>query len=442
MPKRTAVRFTKEVVKGFACPENKNQAFLYFIDPAGLGIRATRTSKSWIYRGVNPKTGQDMRVTLAPYSSVGYQRASEMALELSIILSRGVDPREKEREEQQQRIAELSRETLLATPLRALWDEYIKAKSAKWSELHLRDHHQHSRQATQESPDSVGYLAKLLELQVSAITATQVREHFESFEKRGASLSNAFRLFCAFLNWCNQHDDFAGTLPAPQQIKQKTKGTIPRPRVKQDHLQKEQLQPWFREVRAISNPYISSYLQICLLTGARRNEPLGLTWADVDFKWKTVGLNDKVEGSRTIPLTPYVESLLRTLFEISRLTAGEEAILPTSPVFRSPTAASGVLAEPTKAHKQALKRADIGGLTIHGLRRSFSSLREWVEMPLGIDYQITGQKSSATVERHYKRRPIDLLRHWHTKFETWILNEAGIEKVIDTNTNEVKTENE
>ncbi|MEY8174699.1 hypothetical protein AB9D46_27685, partial [Burkholderia multivorans] len=31
-----------------------------------------------------------------------------------------------------------------------------------------------------------------------------------------------------------------------------------------------------------------------------------------------------------------------------------------------------------------------------------------------------------TAEKHYKQRPIDLLRMWHTKIETWMLNEAGI----------------
>jgi hypothetical protein len=38
-----------------------------------------------------------------------------------------------------------------------------------------------------------------------------------------------------------------------------------------------------------------------------------------------------------------------------------------------------------------------------------------------------GYKPSATAERHYKVRPLDLLRAWHTKIEAWILEQAGIE---------------
>ena len=73
---------------------------------------------------------------------------------------------------------------------------------------------------------------------------------------------------------------------------------------------------------------------------------------------------------------------------------------------------------------QALAEAGIEGLTIHGLRRSFSNLTEWVESPVGIVYQIMGHKPSATAEKHYKKRPLDLLRMWHIKIEKWILEQA------------------
>ncbi|NBY16148.1 MAG: preprotein translocase, partial [Betaproteobacteria bacterium] len=63
---------------------------------------------------------------------------------------------------------------------------------------------------------------------------------------------------------------------------------------------------------------------------------------------------------------------------------------------------------------------------VHGLRRSFGTLAEWVEMPTGVVEQIMGHKPSAIAEKHYRRRPIDLLRQWHIKLENWILQEAGV----------------
>jgi integrase len=75
---------------------------------------------------------------------------------------------------------------------------------------------------------------------------------------------------------------------------------------------------------------------------------------------------------------------------------------------------------------RACAAAGIEGLTIHGLRRSFGTLSEWIECLVGVVAQIQGHKPFALAEKHYRRRPLDLLRLWHTKLEGWILEQAGI----------------
>jgi hypothetical protein len=191
---------------------------------------------------------------------------------------------------------------------------------------------------------------------------------------------------------------------------------LPKKSAKDDCLQREQLPAWFAAVRQIGNPVIAAYLQTALLTGARREEVAGIRWEDVDFQWKAMTIKDKVEGERTIPLTPYVA------VAAGRLPRRNEW------VFSSPTAASGRLQEPRIMHNKALTAAGLPALSIHGLRRSFGTLAEWVECPAGVSAQIMGHKPSATAEKHYRVRPLDLLRMWHTKIEGWILNEAGIEQ--------------
>jgi integrase len=126
-----------------------------------------------------------------------------------------------------------------------------------------------------------------------------------------------------------------------------------------------------------------------------------------------------VEGERTTPLTPYVAALLAALPRRNHW------------VFSSPAAASGRLQEPRIAHNRALVAAGLPPLSLHGLRRSFGTLSEWVEMPTGVVAQIMGHKPSATAERHYRVRPLDLLRQWHTKLEAWLLDEAGIAQPTD-----------
>jgi integrase len=87
----------------------------------------------------------------------------------------------------------------------------------------------------------------------------------------------------------------------------------------------------------------------------------------------------------------------------------------------------GRMATPNKQHGEACAAAGIEGLTLHGLRRSFASLTEWLEIPAGVVAQIQGHKPSATAEKHYKRRPLDLLRLHHERIEAWMLEQAGIE---------------
>jgi intergrase/recombinase len=53
-------------------------------------------------------------------------------------------------------------------------------------------------------------------------------------------------------------------------------------------------------------------------------------------------------------------------------------------------------------------------------------MSEWCEVPTGVVAQIMGHKPSAIAEKHYRRRPLDLLRSWHVKIEAWILEQAGI----------------
>jgi len=168
-------------------------------------------------------------------------------------------------------------------------------------------------------------------------------------------------------------------------------------------------------VKQIQNPTISAYLQILLLTGARRGEVLGLKWGDINTQWKGITVRDKVEGSREIPLTPYVASLL------GRLPRRNEW------VFSSATSASGCLTVPNTPHKSACRVAGLSGLSLQGLRRSFKSLTEWLEVPVGIVAQIQGHKPSATAEKHYTVRPLELLRLHHQRIEAWILEHGEID---------------
>ena len=139
-----------------------------------------------------------------------------------------------------------------------------------------------------------------------------------------------------------------------------------------------------------------------------------------------LSIRDKVEGDRIIPLTPYVASL------VSALPRRNEW------VFSSVDSKSGQITQPNHQHDKVCKVAGIKPVTLHGLRRSFKSLTEWLDMPAGVVAQLMGHKPSATAEKHYTVRPLDLLRLHHEKIEAWVLEQGGVQFVHQDNSRRLK----
>jgi integrase len=229
-----------------------------------------------------------------------------------------------------------------------------------------------------------------------------------------------------FLGWCSEQPAYAGLLMGNPAKTKKSREALGKAGTKSDVLQKGQLAEWFAAVHRLPNTVIAAYLQTLLLTGARPGELLALRWADMNTQWKGLTIRDKVEGERVIPLTPYAHNLIASLPRrmMKDKKTGREIANPF--IFSSPTSEVGHITEPNHPHTAACKVAGIAGLTLHGLRRSFKSLTEWQEVPVGVVAQIMGHKPSATAEKHYTIRPLELLALHHNKIEAWILEQAGI----------------
>ena len=237
----------------------------------------------------------------------------------------------------------------------------------------------------------------------------------EEAKTRANNARQGYELFRAFWRWCATRPEYAPVTDLQAVESKELRDEVPNRKSKRDVLAREHLPAWFAAVRSLNNRVASAYLQALVLTGARREEMASLRWQDVDLQWGSMWVKDKVaEEGRKIPLTPYLASRLSALPRRSEW------------VFSSPAAKNGRLAEPRIPHKRALSAAGIPSVTLHGLRRTFISLAEWVEMPTGVVAQIVGHAPSATAEKHYKVRPLDLLRMWHGKYEAWILEQAGI----------------
>lgn len=440
-------RLTLERIRRFSCPPDKQQAFLFDTDSPRLAVRVTAGSKSFAFEAKLNR--QTVRLTIGGVQDWGLDDAREEARRLQRLVDQGIDPRLDAAERLAKTAAKQEAARRVEEPALTVWATYCEARRSKWGAHTYSDHLRviaeprkrkaRGRRVDQSEMTEPGALRALLSQPLRGINAAQVQQWLIiEAERRPTHAALCFRLLRAFLNWCCDRPEFAEQVDSAACASRLVRDELPRKQAKDDCLQREQLALWFAEVRKL--PLVpSAYLQTALLTGARREEIAALRWVDVDFIWSSLTIRDKVEGGRTIPLTPYVASLLRELKRQNdtpppkyRVLVGKriendlEKWEPSSWVFFS-RSATGYIADPRVAHHKALAVAGLPQVTIHGLRRSFGTLAEWVECPAGVVAQLMGHKPSATAEKHYRVRPLDLLRMWHTRIESWILEQAGIE---------------
>ncbi|MFZ1548329.1 MAG: integrase family protein [Candidatus Nitrotoga sp.] len=431
--------FTAARVTGFQCAPSKKQSIFWDGKTPGLGLRVTAAgSKAFIFE--TRLNGQTIRMTIGDPRNWAIGDAQAEASRLKVMTDQGIDPRQviadaiaaKEAEAAAQREQD-AREIVTVAEA---WQVYIAERSTAkkdgksvWGERH-KAHHAYFVQAGgvkrkrgtrpgESKKTRPGVLVPLMNMRLAALDAGALAAWLDKETKQApTTAAQAFRALRAFLTWCAKHKTYSAAVQTGACQSDDVKNRVPSPKIKKDDsLRKAQIKPWFEAVKKIGNPVIAAYLQGLLLTGARRNELAALRWHDVNFQWKSLTIRDKVEGERTIPLTPYLEHVIAALPRRNEF------------VFSSPTAASGRIEEPRIQHVKALAAAALPALSLHGLRRSFGTLSEWVEVPAGIVAQIMGHKPSAIAEKHYIQRELDLLHLWHVKIETWILNEAGIQFV-------------
>ena len=424
------IAFTAGRVSGFKCPPDKKQAFMWDVTAPGLGLRATPAGKpAYVFQSVYQ--GKDLRITIGSPAAWSIPDAQAKARELQRLIDEGKDPRDLKREaiaaveaKRQQEQEQEQADKVAAVTVGEAWAAYVAERTPHWGDLHRKDHERLTRAGGETSKRGTrgrgvtiaGPLHPLLGLALRDLTAPVIEAWAaREAQTRPTAARLAWRLLKAFLGWCAEQPEYAPVLPSTNPAKtKKAREALGKAKAKDDSLLKEQLPAWFDAVRSISNPAVAAYLQTLLLTGARPGEVLAMRWNDLNTQWRGLTIRDKVEGERVIPLTPYVWHLLAALPRRNEF------------VFASSRNENTPLTEPNHAHDKACKVAAIDGLTLHGLRRSFGTLSEWLEVPAGVVAQIQGHKPSATAEKHYRVRPLDLLRVHHERIEAWILEQAGI----------------
>ncbi|MFZ4626509.1 MAG: tyrosine-type recombinase/integrase [Rhodoferax sp.] len=424
--KPARVRLTAGRVADFTCPADKAQAFLWDTDTPTLALRVTPTGrKTYIFEA--RLKGSTIRINIGTMADWPIEKARTKAQGLKVLIDSGTDPRELERQQEAdkaQAIADkAATDAAQAVTVGDIWPRYLmegrpKRKDA-WkpgyrASLDVMAAPGGIKKVRGQGLTRPGPIYPLMALALGDVTEDTLQVWFESEAlKSRHQAARALMMFRGFLRWCAARPEYrklidrdAGKAPAILE-------NLPTNVHRTDAIEAAQLPGWWQGVEQLNNRTASAYLKALVLTGARREELAGLTWANVDFQWRKLTLADKVEQTRTIPLTPYLAQMVATLPRVNEF------------VFAS-SAKAGRIADTRASHAKALQSAGIDGLTIHGLRRSFSLLGEAAGCPAGALAQVMGHKPSATAEG-YRPRSVDALRPYLEKVEAYILEQAGVQ---------------
>lgn len=424
--------FTVGRVASFKCAEGKKQSIFWDGKVSGLGLRVTeKGTKSYIFEtSLNNKT---IRITIGDVSTYTIAAAQKVASEHRAQTDRGIDPRQvaadrlqaeqlaRDKKKSEKEASALAAAKNLTT-FKDVWDVYLEERKPHWGKRHYSDHLKKiaaggapARRGTRGRGVTIpGPLHCFASIPINSIDTEMVEEWAKlEGKKRPTSARLAWRMLKVFFQWCHENKEYRNLVQTQNPGKTKKTGeALGKAKVKRDTLEIAQLQGWFDAVQSLPNRTVSIYLQTLLLSGARPGEVLQLKWDDINWRWQSIVIRDKIEGERTIPLTPFVARLLKQLPRRNEF------------VFSSAQKNAVVIGNPHKLHKKVCDIADLPGLTLHGLRRSFASLAEQTEAPGGVAAQIQGHKPQSAREKSYIIRPLDFLRKWHVYIESWILEQA------------------
>ena len=416
------VRLTAGRVDAFTCPAGKSQAFLWDTEAPALALRVTPTGrKTYVFEA--RLNGATLRVNIGTAADWPIEKARGEAQRLKVLVDSGQDPREIERQQQAEKAAAKAAATAKALTVGDVWPLYLENGKPKrrdsWKPRYRAD--LEAMAAPGGGPKKRGQgvtrpgpLYPLLALPLAGVNEDALKSWFDREALTGKhQAARALMMFRGFLRWCAARPEYRELTDREAGKAAAIVESLPSSTRRTDALEAAQVPGWWAGVEQLSNRTASAYLRALLLTGARREELAALTWANVDFQWRKLTIADKVDITRTIPLSPYMAQMLATLPRLG------------SYVFAS-TGKAGRITDTRSSHAQALKHAGINHLTVHGLRRSFSLLGEAAGAPAGAIAQVMGHKPSATAEG-YRPRSIDALRPFLEQIEAHILNLAGVQ---------------
>ncbi len=301
---------TKRNVDAFEAAER--DAFLWDATLPGFGLKATPSGgKTYLFQyRIGGRGGVTRRYTIGRHGPLTPDEARKRAKALAALVEQGIDPRQQELDAKAEKEAakrEAEEQSRLDGEL--AFENVAKA----WLAEYELDHRPATVGQARNSLNKY-LLPKLRGKAMPRITKTDLQAAINAIPaKRKASRQQVFAYASILFGWALENDYIANN-PIPSMAK--PKGPKARNRVLTDD---ELISVWAAAAK-LPGP-LAAFYRLLILTGQRREEVAGMSWAELDratAMWIIPGERAKNGVAHIVPLAPAV------LEELDRLTLAKQ----------------------------------------------------------------------------------------------------------------------
>ena len=355
----------------------------------GFGVRVTSGGSKafFIEKLIKNKL---RRITIGRYPEITVEQARKEAQKLLGQIATGIDP-----------IAERKEKKARAVTLQEAFDAYLIARK-ELKPLTILDYTRLMKQVFSDWQHK-----PLLDISKDMVA----KRHREFGERSKARANSAMRLLRALFNFAaGQYEDAQGRsliLENPVRRLSHTRAWY-RIERKQTIIKTGDLPAWYKAVLEVKDErstgkssMLRDYFLLLLFTGLRREEAIQLTWDRVDFKSKTITINDtKNHQSHILPLSDFLFNLL------------SERKLVADPDAKYVFPGGGKTGYNVEPRKVMLKIAKLSGITftLHDLRRTFITVAESLDIPAYALKRLLNHKMTYDVTAGYIIMDVERLR--------------------------------
>ena len=398
--------FIKSKLDALPIPD-KSRAYYY--DDRVNGLRLQITEKGAKSFQVCKKVSGNpvpVNITLGRYPAMTIDQARKMAQAKLSELADGINPNQVKKEEQAKQIT-----------LKEVLTDYLKARKSLKPRT-IKDY---------TSLIESGHLSDWKDKPLNLITRDMVeRQHIKIGETSEAGANLAMRVLRALFNFAaGQYEDAESKPLFPDNPVTRighTKAWYDVGR-RQTVLKEYELKPFFDAVMGLNaetgGEYwkdAQDYFLLTLFTGLRLLEVLSLKWSNIDFKLKTLTVEDtKNKQQHVLPLSDYLFTLLSNRAGLSKGVY----------IFASAKSKTGYMHYPKR---QLAKVTAASGIEFcaHDLRRTFTTIAERLDISSYAVKRLINHKQKGDVTAGYIIHDVERLRAPMQQITDYILKAAGV----------------